>query len=66
MNLASWLTRSGLSHPHMPAAALGSRVVMTYGQLATRAAKLAGAPPWTWWALLLACYAAGGSEPTLS
>ena len=43
MNLASWLTRSGLSHPHMPAAALGSRVVMTYGDLATRAAKLAGA-----------------------
>ncbi|KQY98322.1 AMP-dependent synthetase [Pseudolabrys sp. Root1462] len=43
MNLASWLTRSGLSHPHTPAAALGSRVVMTYGQLATRAAKLAGA-----------------------
>jgi len=43
MNLASWLARSGLSHPHMPAAALGSRVVMTYGDLATRAAKLAGA-----------------------
>jgi len=43
MNLASWLTRSGLSHPSMPAAALGSRVVMTYGDLATRAAKLAGA-----------------------
>ncbi|GGU27368.1 heavy metal translocating P-type ATPase [Lentzea flava] len=29
-------------------------------------AKLAGAPPWTWWALLLACYAAGGWEPALS
>ena len=43
MNLASWLSRSGLSHPHMPAAALGSRVVMTYGDLALRAAKLAGA-----------------------
>ena len=43
MNLACWLTRSGLSHPDMPAAALGSRVVMTYGDLATRAAKLAGA-----------------------
>ncbi|MBS0534051.1 MAG: AMP-binding protein [Proteobacteria bacterium] len=43
MNLASWLIRSGLSHPQMPAAALGPRVVMTYGELATRAAKLAGA-----------------------
>jgi long-chain acyl-CoA synthetase len=43
MNLASWLTRSGLSHPSMPAAALGSRVVMTYGELALRAARLAGA-----------------------
>lgn len=43
MNLASWLTRSGLSHPHMPAAALGSHVVMTYGELATRAVRLAGA-----------------------
>src|SRR3569833_392434 len=43
MNLASWLSRSGLSHPHMPAAALGSRVAMTYGELALRAAKLAGA-----------------------
>lgn len=42
MNLAHWLSRSGLSHPHMPAAALGSRVVMTYGELAVRAAKLAG------------------------
>ncbi|WP_325051059.1 heavy metal translocating P-type ATPase [Lentzea roselyniae] len=30
------------------------------------AVKLAGAPPWTWWALLLACYAAGGWEPALS
>jgi cation transport ATPase len=29
-------------------------------------AKLAGAPPWTWWALLLACYVAGGWEPALS
>ena len=43
MNLASWLTRSGLSHPHMPAAALGAHVVMTYGDLAQRAARLAGA-----------------------
>lgn len=29
-------------------------------------AKLAGTPPWTWWALLLACYVAGGWEPALS
>nr|WP_325049677.1 heavy metal translocating P-type ATPase [Lentzea atacamensis] len=29
-------------------------------------AKLAGAPPWAWWALLLACYVAGGWEPALS
>lgn len=43
MNLAHWLSRSGLSHPQMPAAALGSRVVMTYGDLALRASKLAGA-----------------------
>ncbi|WP_043617067.1 heavy metal translocating P-type ATPase [Nonomuraea candida] len=26
-------------------------------------AQLAGAPPWSWWALYLACYAAGGWEP---
>ncbi|RDV03608.1 AMP-binding protein [Undibacter mobilis] len=43
MNLASWLSRSGLSHPYMPAAALGPRVAMTYGELALRAARLAGA-----------------------
>jgi long-chain acyl-CoA synthetase len=43
MNIASWLYRSGLSHPHMPAAALGARVVATYGKLAERAARLAGA-----------------------
>ncbi|MGX9294443.1 heavy metal translocating P-type ATPase [Tsukamurella paurometabola] len=29
------------------------------------AAQLAGAPTWTWWALHLACYAAGGWEPAL-
>ncbi|MEV1000828.1 heavy metal translocating P-type ATPase [Nonomuraea sp. NPDC050202] len=27
------------------------------------AAQLAGAPPWLWWGLYLACYAAGGWEP---
>ncbi|NQE93709.1 heavy metal translocating P-type ATPase [Nocardia terpenica] len=29
-------------------------------------AQLAGAPHWTWWALYLACYAAGGWEPGLA
>ncbi len=43
MNIASWLYRSGLSHPAWPAAAAGTRVVATYGQLAERAARLAGA-----------------------
>jgi long-chain acyl-CoA synthetase len=43
MNIASWLYRSGLSHPASPAAATGTRVVATYGRLAERAARLAGA-----------------------
>ncbi len=43
MNIASWLSRSALSHPALPAAAKGTRVVATYGQLANRAARLAGA-----------------------
>jgi long-chain acyl-CoA synthetase len=43
MNIASWLSRSGLSHPALPAAATGTRVVATYGELALRAARLAGA-----------------------
>ncbi|WP_285777796.1 heavy metal translocating P-type ATPase [Microtetraspora sp. NBRC 13810] len=30
------------------------------------AAQLAGAPPWLWWTLYLACYAAGGWEPGLA
>ncbi len=29
-------------------------------------AQLAGAPAWSWWALYLACYAAGGWEPALA
>jgi hypothetical protein len=29
MNIASWLARSGLSHPDLPAAARGMRVVAT-------------------------------------
>ena len=43
MNLASWLQRSGLSHGDRPAAAIGTRVVASYRDLATRAARLAGA-----------------------
>ena len=43
MNIASWLSRSALSHPALPAAVTGTRVVATYGQLAERAARLAGA-----------------------
>jgi len=43
MNLALWLYRAGLSHADRPAAASGRRVVATYGELAARAARLAGA-----------------------
>jgi long-chain acyl-CoA synthetase len=43
MNLALWLYRAGLSHPPLPAVASGTRVVATYGELAARAACLAGA-----------------------
>ncbi len=43
MNLALWLYRSGRSHPLLAAAATGTRVVATYGDLAGRAARLAGA-----------------------
>jgi long-chain acyl-CoA synthetase len=43
MNLALWLHRAGLSNADTPAAASGTRVVATYGQLAERAARLAGA-----------------------
>jgi long-chain acyl-CoA synthetase len=43
MNIALWLERAGLGHPTMPAAAAGTRVVANYGQLAGRAARLAGA-----------------------
>jgi long-chain acyl-CoA synthetase len=41
MNIALWLKRSALSHPALPAAASGTRVTATYGQLAERAAHLA-------------------------
>jgi long-chain acyl-CoA synthetase len=43
MNVASWLLRSGLSHPSLPALATGTRVTATFGELAGRAARLAGA-----------------------
>ncbi len=43
MNIALWLSRSGLSHPALPALASGTHVVATYGDLAGRAARLAGA-----------------------
>ncbi len=43
MNIALWLERTALSHPSLPAAASATRVVATYAQLATRAARLAGA-----------------------
>jgi long-chain acyl-CoA synthetase len=43
MNIALWLERAGKSHPANPAAALGGRVVLDYGTLANRAARLAGA-----------------------
>ncbi|HEY7998197.1 MAG TPA: AMP-binding protein, partial [Pseudolabrys sp.] len=43
MNIASWLHRSGFSHPALPAVAKGTRVVATFSELAGRAARLAGA-----------------------
>ncbi len=42
MNLALWLHRAGLSHPDLAAVASGARVVARYGDLAGRAARLAG------------------------
>jgi long-chain acyl-CoA synthetase len=43
MNLALWLSRAGLSHADLPAVAVGKRVVRSYGELAARTARLAGA-----------------------
>ena len=43
MNLALWLERAGKSHPQHPAVALGTRALRSYGELAGRAARLAGA-----------------------
>ncbi len=41
MNIASWLARAGLSHPSLAAVGKGTRVVLSYGELALRAARLA-------------------------
>ena len=43
MNLAQWLHRAGQSHGERPATAHGTKVVRSYRELATRAARLAGA-----------------------
>jgi long-chain acyl-CoA synthetase len=43
MNLALWLYRAGLSHGERPAVAHGGRTIRTYGELAERVARLAGA-----------------------
>src|ERR1043166_2522439 len=43
MNLALWLERAGRSYRARPAVGHGTRVVMSYGGLAERAARLAGA-----------------------
>src|SRR6516165_858958 len=41
--LALWLARAGLSHGHLPATAHGTLAVKSYAQVASRAARLAGA-----------------------
>ena len=43
MNLALWLERAGRSYRERPAVGHGARVVLSYGALAERAARLAGA-----------------------
>src|SRR5437764_11831253 len=43
MNIAAWLSRAGLSHPGLAAVGQGAHVARSYGQLAARAARLAGA-----------------------
>src|ERR1043166_8282786 len=43
MNLALWLERAGRSYRARPAVGHGTRVTMSYGELAQRAARLAGA-----------------------
>jgi long-chain acyl-CoA synthetase len=41
VNLALWLHRAGLSHGNRPALGLGSRIIKNYGDVASRASKLA-------------------------
>ena len=43
MNLALWLERAGRSYRTRPAVGHGTRVTLSYGELAARAARLAGA-----------------------
>jgi long-chain acyl-CoA synthetase len=43
MNIALWLERAGRADPQRPAVGRGRRVVLSYGELALRAARLAGA-----------------------
>lgn len=43
MNLALWLDRMAKADPGRPAIGFGERVVLSYGDLGTRAARLAGA-----------------------
>ena len=43
MNIGLWLERNGRAHPAAPAVGYGDDVVLTYGELAHRAARLAGA-----------------------
>jgi long-chain acyl-CoA synthetase len=43
MNLALWLERAGKSHPASPAVGFGDRIVLDYGALAARAARLGSA-----------------------
>jgi len=43
MNLALWLERAGRSYPDHPAVSSGARAAFSYGDLASRAARLAAA-----------------------
>src|SRR5882757_518744 len=42
MNLALWLESAGRDDPSRPALGLGSRVLRSYGEVASRVARLAG------------------------
>src|SRR5690349_2253193 len=42
-NLAHWLESAGEGDPHRPALGLGARVLRSYGEVAARVARLAGA-----------------------